>query len=237
MKKGFTLAEILVSMGIIGIISAMTIPSLVSEHKKQVYASQLSSTVSNLENAFSSMISAEGVSTLDETEFYKRTLQSANGYAVFSKYYKFASQTTTGQYYGQNQPYRKIGSADYLNPPSNILYITKNGMILSINTEVKQISKSDANTYNVPEICSNFMLSIDVNGKGSPNEIGRDVFYFLVGDDAILYPYGSRIASLLLYGDVDSVYTKIDGKFPCTENKYSLGCTARVVENGYKMDY
>ena len=35
MKKGFTLAEVLITLGIIGIVAAMTLPALVGRYKKK----------------------------------------------------------------------------------------------------------------------------------------------------------------------------------------------------------
>lgn len=32
--KGFTLAEVLITLGIIGVVAAMTMPALISNHKK-----------------------------------------------------------------------------------------------------------------------------------------------------------------------------------------------------------
>ncbi len=40
-KIAFTLAEVLITLGIIGIVAAMTIPTLVSNHKKQVLETRL----------------------------------------------------------------------------------------------------------------------------------------------------------------------------------------------------
>lgn len=42
MKKGFTLAEVLITLGVIGIVAALTIPSLISNHNKSVTAARLS---------------------------------------------------------------------------------------------------------------------------------------------------------------------------------------------------
>lgn len=39
--KGFTLAEVLITLGIIGIVAALTIPVLISSYKKKVYSSRL----------------------------------------------------------------------------------------------------------------------------------------------------------------------------------------------------
>ena len=47
-KHGFTLAEVLVTLGIIGVVSALTIPTLVKNHQRQVYVTQLQKVVNEL---------------------------------------------------------------------------------------------------------------------------------------------------------------------------------------------
>ncbi|MBQ8459157.1 type II secretion system protein [bacterium] len=51
MRKGFTLAEILITLGIIGVVAAMTIPTLIANINGQRYRSQLKKTVSTLNQA------------------------------------------------------------------------------------------------------------------------------------------------------------------------------------------
>lgn len=41
MKRGFTLAEVLITLGIIGVIAAMTLPSLIQDHRNKVVATRL----------------------------------------------------------------------------------------------------------------------------------------------------------------------------------------------------
>uniref|UniRef100_UPI00402A5199 prepilin-type N-terminal cleavage/methylation domain-containing protein n=1 Tax=Candidatus Scatousia sp. TaxID=3085663 RepID=UPI00402A5199 len=41
MKKGFTLAEVLITLGIIGIVAAMTLPGLNAKYKKNQTVTQL----------------------------------------------------------------------------------------------------------------------------------------------------------------------------------------------------
>ena len=41
MKKGFTLAEVLVTLGIIGVVSAMTVPTLMQNYQRKSYVTQL----------------------------------------------------------------------------------------------------------------------------------------------------------------------------------------------------
>ena len=51
MKKGFTLAEVLITLGIIGIVAALTIPTLIAKHQKQVFATQLKKSYSSIGQA------------------------------------------------------------------------------------------------------------------------------------------------------------------------------------------
>lgn len=51
MNKGFTLAEVLITLGIIGIVAAMTIPTLIANTKSQQYRSRLKKTISTLSQA------------------------------------------------------------------------------------------------------------------------------------------------------------------------------------------
>ena len=52
MKNGFTLAEVLITLGIIGIVAAMTMPTLIENYQKKVLETQYKSTVSVLSQGF-----------------------------------------------------------------------------------------------------------------------------------------------------------------------------------------
>lgn len=51
MKLGFTLAEVLITLGIIGVVAAMTIPTLIANTRSQQYRSRLKKTISTLSQA------------------------------------------------------------------------------------------------------------------------------------------------------------------------------------------
>lgn len=51
-KYGFTLAEVLITLGIIGVVAAMTMPSLIASHKEKETVSKLKKVYSTLSNAF-----------------------------------------------------------------------------------------------------------------------------------------------------------------------------------------
>ena len=50
--KAFTLAEVLITLGIIGVVAALTLPNLVANYKKQVLVTQLKAEVNIIENSF-----------------------------------------------------------------------------------------------------------------------------------------------------------------------------------------
>jgi prepilin-type N-terminal cleavage/methylation domain-containing protein len=63
MKKAFTLAEVLITLGVIGVVSALTIPTLVQNYKKQVTANKLKKFYSILSQAIIQSEAVNGPAT------------------------------------------------------------------------------------------------------------------------------------------------------------------------------
>ena len=55
-KKAFTLAEVLITLGIIGVVAAMTLPTLVGEYQKKQTATQLKKFYSIMQQAITRAI-------------------------------------------------------------------------------------------------------------------------------------------------------------------------------------
>ncbi len=83
-------------------------------------------------------------------------------------------------------------------------------------------------------------IMIDVNGKKEPNQWGRDVFWFDINNDGRLIPLGGIDNSLLTYKNKNNVWQK-SGEYYCvdmTQNGiWGYGCTARIIEEGWQMNY
>ena len=47
-KFGFTLAEVLITLGIIGVVAALTLPSLVTNYQKQVTVNKLKKDINEI---------------------------------------------------------------------------------------------------------------------------------------------------------------------------------------------
>lgn len=86
-KSAFTLAEVLITLGIIGTVAAMTIPTLMTNYQKQVWESKLKKTYSIATNACERMLIEENVSRVNETALYGATSETERNVEA-RKYFK-----------------------------------------------------------------------------------------------------------------------------------------------------
>ena len=68
-KAAFTLAEVLITLGIIGVVAALTLPTLIQNHQKQVYVTQLKKAYSIYSNMFNKMAADQGVTEWSQISF------------------------------------------------------------------------------------------------------------------------------------------------------------------------
>ena len=59
-KSAFTLAEVLITLGVIGVVAALTMPTLIVKHQKQVFVNRVKQTYSIVSNAMISAVAEYG---------------------------------------------------------------------------------------------------------------------------------------------------------------------------------
>ena len=221
MKKfGFTLAEVLITLGVIGVVAAMTMPTLIKEYQKHVWVNQLKKSVSTIENGFKMAMAESGVDKLVDSELYRElyngnschcymgTNLNANFENKLKEYFKIISIQDINR-----QDYRFLnGTTAPINFNREIL-LSDGSSILLINSgpDITQLSSYENSIQE---------LTIDINSsRRGPNQIGRDVF--VIGINI----RGNVIRGNRYAGACDS--NKIVGidRFDC------------IVKNGWKMDY
>lgn len=238
--KGLTLAEILTALAIIGVVSALTIPTLAKSYKNRVFANSLQVSVANFEKAMHQMMSREGVDNLFDTKAWRASI-SGNNYVLNADSddnVKNAFRDNLSinlpvsevkSIYGQRNikgiPLPVVG-----NQP--IMFETENGVRYGIlmnetRTSLDEITAYSRGTSYLSRAA--LRIAIDVNGIASPNRLGRDIFYYELSADGRLYPLNSRDAS----ARVNKGY--VDPRNNCTTVGNS--CAAYLAENNYNMDY
>lgn len=217
MKKfGFTLAEVMIALALIGVIASLTIPTFVANSRNRANASKLATTVSAVENAFTSMIASEAANDLTETRYGSEPTEINLG-----RFLKLSGTDTMAGLYGENTPFVTLNRTATALPVSNI-YKMKNGAVLFFNAANVDPAEDDSHPGSIGQ------LTIDVNGSALPNVWGRDVFFFRIGNDGILYPAG---------GEKFELMDDNGANMSCEGNNKNQGCTARLIENNYEIDF
>ena len=61
MKQAFTLSEVLITLGIVGVVAALTIPALLANYRKKVLASRLKKSYSVIQNTINTVNTENGL--------------------------------------------------------------------------------------------------------------------------------------------------------------------------------
>lgn len=167
-NKAFTLAEVLITLGIIGIVAAMTIPTLINNTNQKELITKFKKSFSALNSATKQIVALNGgidtSSAANVVTQYKSVMNSPkdallNDGINFSptKIYKYYKTTTNAGY-------------DY-SAAAQPAFVTSDGAAFSYGFIDANCNTSIAG---VTESCG--LWYIDVNGSRGPNMWGYDFF-------------------------------------------------------------
>ncbi len=199
-KNAFTLAEVLITLGIIGVVAAMTLPTLVQKQQEKVTVSRLKKAYSALSQAylmiskdygeptnwgFSSNIDADGNSTPEGS------IKVSN---LFAKYMKITKNCENADgCWSSGDVYRLNGSLYGSGNPGERDDIAKitlaDGTYVAFGGLNAECSKNRGETKPLSSVCG--WIIVDVNGNDRPNTYGIDIFEFSITKYNIM-PYGTQ---------------------------------------------
>ena len=236
MKKfGFTLAEVLITLGIIGVVAALTIPSLLSNYQKRQYYTKFMKARSSLENALKLYAHERGC---DDDPLCGKGLwheDSSNFALELSKYFNGATLITDDNYEEICKGYKKVAwkydgtdiweDMEWLcendtgaNPSANG-FITIDGMLFSFYQDDGGGGGS----------------LVDTNGPDSgPNTYGRDIFVFYLVKKEQKDLYCNN-----MWGRTRACNDSHENKWNSLrsyDDTVGWNCAARLIEEG-KMNY
>lgn len=239
-RKAFTLAEVLITITILGIISVIILPALKNNADKVSWAKGLAVNTNILKNGFERMLADNEADTLDLTPLWTKAYEEDDLYDVVKK--ELRKYFVFNKFEKQNEdPYKVIeyNGTEYEGINGLKLYLS-NGAIIYFSHRNPFTTNKDCDTIkeNGGNLCeTNAYIIIDVNGKNGPNTLGKDIFGYFLDNHGYLYPEGGKDA--VVYGDTEKNTPLWNSTEGCKDKTpvNGLACTARVVEEGYKINY
>ena len=249
MKNAFTLAEVLITLGIVGVVASMTLPTLNNNVQKQTYEAGAKKAYNIVSNAVSMYLVDQGTDDLTETPLYN----NQDGLRAFVNKYFRVTTDCSNRYYNSSgvscfakdlYSMDRSSKSDMSKGQCMQVVALADGMSMCfdsgpiedaaagedtngdgvVDEKDKVVSDNKAFEDGTPLI-----VEVDVNGPNGPNVTGRDMFQMVVGRNGLV---GSKPA------DCDT--TTQDGRDKCleryTKNAWPMPI-ALLQYYGWKMKY
>jgi len=234
------LAEVLITLGIIGVVAAVTLPSIITNIQNRGYVEGLKKNYSVLQQVTNKIIEEEGppntwysygVNTKGIPyiiDAYKKHLPVVKACSNFEAGKSGCPEILELWQYGYNKhviKYKDLSGNPAKGITESIFYrslpmMLKDGSYIGITFG----STSNQVLWGRPP----FSFTIDVNGAKGPNKVGRDVFF--------LYMKSDNSGKILPYTNEKFSGSNIDFRDTCDKGKTGVSCAYRVITEG-KMNY
>ena len=185
-QAAFTLAEVLITLGIIGVVAAMTMPSLIQKQKEKEYAAKLKKFNSMMSQAVIMAINEEGPienwgltkydsdAGMSDEEIAESEASREKFFEILSKYLKVVEYCPYSSTCEEWERHSLDGTAFSSFPKRMVL--ADGTMINGVTILSPQCNKNVGTSTALQNVCGEFF--VDVNGKKGPNATGKDVFMF-----------------------------------------------------------
>ena len=251
--SAFTLAEVLITLGVIGVIAAITIPTLINNFQVSSWENGLKRTYSSLSNGFRNMaleydmdLRNSGIfDDIDDATFSDRIDKAVRKHFKVVKSCKIGDKNCAYDI-SELKNTRPIGEK-YFGPGYYVAYLSDSSIISFQNFGCAE--SEFINDSNIKYFC--FIIRVDINGKKMPNTKGKDIFQFDVDEKGVLWSATSLEYAKSVYGADNALngveYWKnnplqcgtpgVKLKDDTADKIYGQNCVARIMENNWKMDY
>ena len=251
MKKGFTLAEVLITLAVIGVVAALTIPVLVQKYQKKQLYTQFMKMYNTIATTMDNAVAEYGepndwnwgtreynYETGEESLVNAGDDPFSNYILPFMKYVKKCDKATDcfassysylggwdGNYSGFDTNYY-TGELEYFSYDASI------GTALGEMGLDGTVVLADGGVLSVRGDRYDIMFVFDTNGKKGPNVFGRDFFVAEYGRENDRYT-GVHFDE---YEDGSSGYSSNCDPNASGYDDNGNGCASRMLQEG-KMNY
>ena len=233
-SSGFTLAEVLITLGIIGVVAALTIANITAEYQKRVTVERLKKAYSIASNAFKASESDNGPANQwtewdsSSVAWYRQDInlvvqKYVMPYLNVSKF--FPTTSISGR-----APMTMCKDPDNTNF-SNYVWLSGVEIAQDGDNLIPSMLLSDGTCLGVSTykgVDDKKRIYIDINGPSKPNKAGKDLFFFTLYPDNKILPEGYELS--------DAEITSNSDLNACV--KHSTGgkyCAAKIMKDGWKI--
>lgn len=238
-NNGFTLAEVLITLGIIGVVAAMTMPAIIRKQQKIATVTRLKKSYSIINQAFKMAEAKNGPieswAEWNDAEVIldKYIIPEIRG----SKKYGKAVIDRLALCYDPNSKLHGVDIQSQYVWMSGVFIATPfikgktasfklpDGSCIGLNPFYEYI---DTNGNLDKRFAYN--IFVDINNVKGPNVAGEDLFFFVV-DKNVIKPYGYNLSDEFVSGA--SKGNSCNRKAPVS----GYTCAARIMRDGWKIKY
>lgn len=233
----FTLAEVLITLGIIGVVAALTIPTLFAEHQKL-------QTVTQLKKAYSILGQALKLAETEYGEISTWDLYSGNTFKT--NILPYLNKTSYCEDCKVAYTVKQL-NGEKANPATstfysqgtykNIIVYLADGIIIA--TSQSAYNNTHANTEEEVEERIEFTtpiipITVDINGEKGPNKYGKDIFMLELNSKYGLRQYGYGTGNWNRYGEYK--YIQSGQQHSCNKNAdFGYWCAAKIILDGWQI--
>jgi prepilin-type N-terminal cleavage/methylation domain-containing protein len=223
-QKGFTLAEVLITLSIIGVVAALTIPTVVQNYQKTQTVTQLKKVYSALSNTTNLAIAEHG--PIEGWEIAENTTgeDAVNFVNAYMTPYLKVSKNCENKTTDDCDFKRSYLNSDQLTSISSSAarFYLNDGTLIAVRL-VNDASASSKQAY----------IVIDINGQKRPNKTGKDVFNFYYIIDSQI---GSVIGKFIPDGFTVSRSSLVsDSEYNCNKNQNGNRCAALIMKDSWQI--
>lgn len=202
--RAFTLAEVLITLGIIGVVAAITIPTLIAKNQKTQTLAGLKKSYAMLQTMYQKALTDNG--DITSWGLDGGATSETNLYNTFAQYLNISKSCgitdTPSQCWAYGYNLDGSNGADY----------PRTGCIYALLNDGSSLALRDLTSGGVPYV----HIYIDMNGLKGPNKWGIDRFAFeiMTENNYKLMPLGKNMA--------------FPGNQPSTDCCWQAGCTNAI---------
>ena len=244
LNPAFTLAEVLVTLGIIGVVSALTVPALMQNNQRKTDVTQLYKVYNEFQQAAEAQKTERNALTLSEAG-----VRSDAAMGTFLRnQFKIVKDCTGSPSDCFAASYKNMNGGDvtaYSDTSAPCVALASGAVICAKYSKSQRNNSTGGITVGgLPTINFNYIenligdLVIDINGKEGPNVVGRDLFIAGIYADGTISSANTKMVEITQTGQTPATnLDKCKRATSITRQSDASWCFDEIIQNNWEMDY